>query len=131
MSLNFGGIGMVIGHEITHGFDDNGRHYDKDGNMVDWWSNSSASNFNEKSQCIVDQYGNFTWDLAGGQHLCGVNTLGENIADNGGIRQAFKAYKRWLSQHRPEKALPGLSLSHEQLFFVNFAQVKGISTDGN
>uniref|UniRef100_UPI0035902516 membrane metallo-endopeptidase-like 1 isoform X2 n=1 Tax=Myxine glutinosa TaxID=7769 RepID=UPI0035902516 len=123
MSLNFGAIGMVIGHEITHGFDDNGRHYDKDGNMVDWWSNSSANNFKENSQCIIDQYGNFTWDLAGGQNLCGINTLGENIADNGGIRQAFTAYKSWLSHHSPEQTLPGLTLSHEQLFFVNFAQV--------
>ncbi|XP_065496463.1 neprilysin isoform X1 [Caloenas nicobarica] len=89
-SLNYGGIGMVIGHEITHGFDDNGRNFNENGDLVDWWTEESARNFKELSQCIVYQYGNFSWDLAGGQHLSGINTLGENIADNGGVRQAYK-----------------------------------------
>ncbi|MEJ1277575.1 hypothetical protein NN561_008492 [Cricetulus griseus] len=69
-SLNYGGIGMVIGHEITHGFDDNGRNFNKDGDLVDWWTQQSANNFKDQSQCMVYQYGNFTWDLAGGQHVC-------------------------------------------------------------
>ncbi|KAI4901513.1 hypothetical protein NFI96_033429 [Prochilodus magdalenae] len=122
-ALNFGGIGMVIGHEITHGFDDSGRNFDKDGNMLNWWSNFSAEHFRAQSQCMVQQYGNFTWDLAGGQNVCGISTLGENIADNGGVRQAYKAYKKWREEEGEEPYLPGLDLNNEQLFFLNFAQV--------
>ncbi|XP_066493606.1 membrane metallo-endopeptidase-like 1 isoform X1 [Tiliqua scincoides] len=122
-ALNFGGIGMVIGHEITHGFDDNGRNFDKDGNMFDWWSNFSAMHFKEQSRCMIYQYGNYTWDLAGGQNISGINTLGENIADNGGVRQAYKAYLKWVEKEGKEPRLPGLDLTHEQLFFLNFAQV--------
>ncbi|KAL6482866.1 hypothetical protein MHYP_G00077380 [Metynnis hypsauchen] len=122
-ALNFGGIGMVIGHEITHGFDDNGRKFDKDGNVLNWWSNFSAEHFSAQSQCMVQQYGNFTWDLAGGQNVCGISTLGENIADNGGVRQAYKAYKKWREAEGAEPYLPGLDLNNEQLFFLNFAQV--------
>ncbi|KFW64673.1 Membrane metallo-endopeptidase-like 1 [Pygoscelis adeliae] len=122
-ALNFGGIGMVIGHEITHGFDDNGRNFDKDGNMFDWWSNFSAMRFKEQSRCMVYQYGNYTWELAGGQNVSGISTLGENIADNGGVRQAYKAYLKWLEREGKEPKLPGLNLSHKQLFFLNFAQV--------
>ncbi|XP_043850821.1 neprilysin [Dromiciops gliroides] len=122
-SLNYGGIGMVIGHEITHGFDDNGRNFNKDGDLVDWWTQKSAQNFKEQSQCMTYQYGNFTWDLAGGQHLNGINTLGENIADNGGIGQAYRAYQNFVKKNGKEKLLPGLKLNHKQLFFLNFAQV--------
>ncbi|XP_028817626.1 neprilysin-like isoform X5 [Denticeps clupeoides] len=89
-SLNYGGIGMVIGHEITHGFDDSGRNYDKDGDLKDWWTPSSTQEFQELSKCIVNQYGSFSWDLANGQNLNGNLTLGENIADNGGIRQSYQ-----------------------------------------
>ncbi|KFO94056.1 Neprilysin [Buceros rhinoceros silvestris] len=122
-SLNYGGIGMVIGHEITHGFDDNGRNFNENGDLVDWWSEASARNFKELSQCMVYQYGNFSWDLAGGQHLSGINTLGENIADNGGVRQAYKAYENFVQKHGKEKLLPGLDMNHQQLFFLNFAQI--------
>ncbi|KAL7859938.1 hypothetical protein SRHO_G00150850 [Serrasalmus rhombeus] len=122
-ALNFGGIGMVIGHEITHGFDDNGRKFDKDGNVLNWWSNFSAEHFRAQSQCMVQQYGNFTWDLAGGQNVYGISTLGENIADNGGVRQAYKAYKKWREAEGVEPYLPGLDLNNDQLFFLNFAQV--------
>ncbi|NXK72072.1 NEP protein, partial [Amazona guildingii] len=122
-SLNYGGIGMVIGHEITHGFDDNGRNFNENGDLVDWWTEESAHNFKELSQCMVYQYGNFSWDLAGGQHLSGINTLGENIADNGGVRQAYKAYENFVEKHGKEKLLPGLEMNHKQLFFLNFAQV--------
>ncbi|KAG9334236.1 hypothetical protein JZ751_008383, partial [Albula glossodonta] len=122
-ALNFGGIGMVIGHEITHGFDDNGRNFDKDGNMNNWWSSFSAEHFKEQSQCMVHQYGNFTWKLASGQNVSGISTLGENIADNGGVRQAYKAYLKWVDREGEEPRLPGLDLNHKQLFFLNFAQV--------
>ncbi|XP_015727680.1 neprilysin [Coturnix japonica] len=122
-SLNYGGIGMVIGHEITHGFDDNGRNFNENGDLVDWWTEESARNFKDLSQCIVYQYGNFSWDLAGGQQLSGINTLGENIADNGGVRQAYKAYQNFVKKNGKEKLLPGLDMNHQQLFFLNFAQV--------
>nr|XP_033813878.1 neprilysin [Geotrypetes seraphini] len=122
-SLNYGGIGMVIGHEITHGFDDYGRNFNENGDLVDWWTQGSAKQFKELSQCMTKQYGNFSWDLAGGENINGINTLGENIADNGGIRQAYKAYDIFVKTHGEEKRLPGLNLNHKQLFFVNFAQV--------
>uniref|UniRef100_A0A672FAX1 Membrane metallo-endopeptidase-like 1 n=1 Tax=Salarias fasciatus TaxID=181472 RepID=A0A672FAX1_SALFA len=112
-ALNFGGIGMVIGHEITHGFDDNGRNFDKDGNMLNWWSNYSAEHFKDQSQCMVQQYGNFNWELAGGQNVSGISTLGENIADNGGVRQAYKV---WCGAYRPEFASQSIKTdSHSPL----------------
>ncbi|XP_023555294.1 membrane metallo-endopeptidase-like 1 isoform X4 [Octodon degus] len=122
-SLNFGGIGMVIGHEITHGFDDNGRNFDKNGNMLDWWSNFSAQNFREQSECMIHQYGNYSWELAENQSVNGFSTLGENIADNGGVRQAYKAYLKWMAEGGKDQLLPGLELTYKQLFFVNYAQV--------
>ncbi|XP_043348443.1 neprilysin isoform X1 [Dermochelys coriacea] len=122
-SLNYGGIGMVIGHEITHGFDDNGRNFNENGDLIDWWTPESAKHFKDQSKCMVYQYGNFSWDLAGGQHLSGINTLGENIADNGGVRQAYKAYENFVKKNGKEKLLPGLDMNHKQLFFLNFAQI--------
>ncbi|XP_003891051.4 membrane metallo-endopeptidase-like 1 isoform X1 [Papio anubis] len=122
-ALNFGGIGMVIGHEITHGFDDNGRNFDKNGNMMDWWSNFSTQHFREQSECMIYQYSNYSWDLADEQNVNGFNTLGENIADNGGVRQAYKAYLKWMAEGGKDQQLPGLDLTHEQLFFISYAQV--------
>ncbi|BFZ23132.1 hypothetical protein BsWGS_26171 [Bradybaena similaris] len=122
-SLNYGGIGMVIGHEITHGFDDRGRQYDRHGNLVQWWSQSSVEKFKEKVACIVEQYSNFTLSEAN-LTLNGINTQGENIADNGGLKQAFKAYRNWVSkQGKEEPLLPGLDFTNNQLFFINFAQL--------
>merc|ERR1719361_1397976 len=95
-SLNFGGIGVVIGHEITHGFDDKGRQFDQHGNIDPWWDSSSLQKFQNKAQCIIDQYGNYKVDEVD-VYLNGINTQGENIADNGGIKQAFYAYKNWLN----------------------------------
>nr|XP_021522735.1 LOW QUALITY PROTEIN: membrane metallo-endopeptidase-like 1 [Aotus nancymaae] len=122
-ALNFGGIGTVIGHEITHGFDDSGRNFDKNGNMMDWWSNFSSRHFRELSECMIYQYGNYSWDLAEEQSVNGFNTLGENIADNGGVRQAYQAYLKWMAEGGKDQQLPGLALTHEQLFFINYAQV--------
>merc|ERR1712223_1268803 len=90
--MNYGGIGWVIGHEITHGFDDQGRQYDDSGNLKNWWKDQTKDKFLEKSQCIIWQYGNYT-AKAVNKTLNGVNTQGENIADNGGIKEAYKAYK--------------------------------------
>ncbi|XP_059154147.1 neprilysin-1-like isoform X2 [Physella acuta] len=123
MSMNYGGIGMVIGHEITHGFDDRGRQYDKNGNLVDWWSSSAIDKFKGKASCIIEQYGNFTEQLTK-EKLNGINTQGENIADNGGLKQSFRAYRNWVDkQGKEEQRLPGLNFTHNQLFFINFAQL--------
>jgi len=93
MSINYGGLAMVLGHELIHGFDDTGRHYGPVGNKFDWWSAESASNFDERAQCISNQYSGYYWDQAG-SNLDGANENGENIADNGGIRISYEAYKK-------------------------------------
>ncbi|KAJ8920319.1 hypothetical protein NQ315_011981 [Exocentrus adspersus] len=121
-SLNYGGIGVVIGHEITHGFDDKGRQFDKDGNMMQWWNNATIKAFRERTQCIIDQYSRYKIDEVG-LYINGRMTQGENIADNGGLKQSFRAYRKWVSQHGEEPALPGLNLTHDQLFFLNYAQI--------
>lgn len=122
-SLSYGGIGSLIGHEITHGFDDQGSQYDKYGNLNQWWDDVSASKFKERAMCMVKQYMNYTLPEAGGMRLTGYKTLGENIADNGGIKQSFKAYRQWIDRMgREENILPGLNLTNDQLFFINFAQ---------
>ncbi|XP_018322563.1 neprilysin-4 isoform X2 [Agrilus planipennis] len=88
-SLNYGGIGVVIGHEITHGFDDKGRLFDKEGNLQKWWSESAIISFHLRTQCLIDQYNNFIIPEVN-LPVDGTNTQGENIADNGGIKQSYK-----------------------------------------
>uniref|UniRef100_A0A8C0QCP9 Endothelin-converting enzyme 1 n=1 Tax=Canis lupus familiaris TaxID=9615 RepID=A0A8C0QCP9_CANLF len=92
-ALNFGGIGVVVGHELTHAFDDQGREYDKDGNLRPWWKNSSVEAFKQQTECMVEQYGNYS---VNGEPVNGRHTLGENIADNGGLKAAYR-----VSLHRP------------------------------
>nr|CAD7452737.1 unnamed protein product [Timema tahoe] len=121
--LNYGGIGVVIGHEITHAFDDMGRLFDKDGNLNGWWSEGAVESFTEHAQCLIDQYSQYV-DAEASMQLDGTNTQGENIADNGGIKQAFKAYQEWLEANQGEdETLPGVQATPYQLFFLNFAQV--------
>ncbi|KAI7885925.1 uncharacterized protein EV154DRAFT_427608 [Mucor mucedo] len=125
--LNYGGIGVVIGHEITHAFDNSGRLYDGDGRLNTWWSNDTTQAFEEKSQCFINQYGKFTVDGPDSSKLNvnGKMTLGENLADNGGVNAALMSMRKSLTE-RPENnlALPGLeNLSPEQLFFINFGRV--------
>ncbi|XP_078374601.1 endothelin-converting enzyme homolog isoform X1 [Oculina patagonica] len=120
-ALNYGGIGMVVGHEITHGFDDNGRLFNKDGNLKKWWSNSSIAAFKTKTQCLIDQYSKYVFHT---KNLKGEQTLGENIADNGGIKQSFQAYQNWKKRRGPEPPLPGMKdFTNEQIFFLGFAQI--------
>lgn len=125
-SLSYGAIGVIVGHELTHGFDNNGRKYDKNGNLHHWWSNSSVTAFNEKTQCMIDQYNDYHWEEAG-LKVRGKRTLAENIADNGGIREAFRAYRRWVEESRggvEEPLLPGVGLNNNQLFFLSYAHVR-------
>lgn len=119
-ALNFGGIGVVMGHELTHAFDDQGREYDKDGNLRPWWKNSSVEAFKMQTQCMVEQYGNYSINQ---ESLNGRQTLGENIADNGGLKAAYNAYLNWIKKNGEEAALPALGMTNHQLFFVGFAQV--------
>ncbi|KAL0978496.1 hypothetical protein UPYG_G00171240 [Umbra pygmaea] len=119
-ALNFGGIGVVIGHELTHAFDDQGREYDKDGNLRSWWKNSSVEAFKKQTKCMVEQYSNYSINK---ELLNGKHTLGENIADNGGLKAAYKAYVNWIAKNGEEASLPALGMTNHQLFFVGFAQV--------
>ena len=88
-AINYGAIGAVIGHELTHGFDDQGRQFNAKGNLEDWWTPSRSKAFNQREQCLVKEYSSF--ELPGGVHMNGKLTLGENTADNGGIRLAWMA----------------------------------------
>ncbi|XP_043848009.1 endothelin-converting enzyme 1 isoform X1 [Dromiciops gliroides] len=119
-SLNFGGIGVVVGHELTHAFDDQGREYDKDGNLRPWWKNSSVEAFKQQTECMVEQYSHYT---VNGEAVNGRHTLGENIADNGGLKAAYRAYQNWVQKNGEEETLPTLGLTNNQLFFLGFAQV--------
>jgi len=119
--MNYGGIGWVIGHEITHGFDDQGRQYDDQGNLENWWEPKTKNRFLEKAKCIIWQYGNYTAPSVN-KNLNGVNTQGENIADNGGIKEAYHAYQSWVGRHGKEKRLPGLQdFSPNQMFWISAA----------
>lgn len=122
-ALNYGGIGAVIGHEITHGFDDQGRQFDAIGNLREWWDEEVKNKFVERAQCIINQYGKI--EVPGtGLKVNGKLTQGENIADNGGVKQAFKAYKKYLQKHGEEKRIKGIEkYSNEQMFFMGYATV--------
>jgi endothelin-converting enzyme/putative endopeptidase len=116
-AVNYGAIGVVIGHEITHGFDNSGRKYDKDGNLKDWWSDEDARKFSERAACIVDQYGAYK---VGDVNQNGEATQGENIADNGGLRIALDALHAALKGKKDQK-IGGFTA--DQRFFLGFAQV--------
>lgn len=117
--FNYGGIGMVIGHEIIHGFDNSGRFFDKDGNINNWWSIVSQFGFKKRTECLAKQYSQYE---VYGKKINGNQTKNENIADNGGIKLAYKAYETLVQKEGTEGALPGLGLTEKQLFFVGFAR---------
>jgi len=114
--MNLAAYGFVIGHEITHGFDNSGRLYNGTGFFVDWWTNASTTNFNQRAQCLIDQYNSFPVETS---HVDGQLTLGENLADLGGLGLAWAVYKGSDSQ------LPQLipQVTNDQLFWVNAGQV--------
>lgn len=117
-AVNFGAIGAVIGHELTHGFDDQGRQFDAQGNLRDWWTPQDAKAFEQRADCLVKEYSGFTVD--GDVHLNGKLTLGENTADNGGLRIAFMALIDTLAGKEPPKRD---GFTAEQRFFLGWGQV--------
>ncbi|MFZ1131366.1 MAG: M13 family metallopeptidase [Terriglobales bacterium] len=117
-AMNFGGIGAVIGHELTHGFDDQGSQFDADGNLRDWWTANDKKQFEERTGCIKDQYANFV--AVDDLKLNGKLTLGENTADNGGMRIAYMALLNTLAGKEPA---PIDGLTAEQRFFLGWANV--------
>lgn len=117
-AVNYGGIGGVIGHELTHGFDDQGRKFDAKGNMNDWWTEADGKEFEQKSECFVNEYSSFT--VAGGLPVNGKLTLGENTADNGGLRLALMALNGDLVK-KPAEPIDGFSQT--QRLFLGWAQV--------
>lgn len=122
MAINFGGIGMVMGHELTHGFDDQGRKFDGHGRLRQWWEQPAVSKFESQAACVEKLYDGY--EVQPGLTLNGKLTLGENIADLGGIKQAHRAFMSWSGEHGVDPKEPALGeLTREQLFFVAFGQL--------
>jgi putative endopeptidase len=117
-AVNYGAIGMVVGHELTHGFDDEGRQFDAEGNLRDWWTSSVAKEFDRRAECVANQYDGYT--VVDDVKLNGRLTLGENIADLGGVKLAFSAYQASRAGKRAE--LPVAGFTPEQAFFISYAQ---------
>ena len=120
-AVNYGGIGAVIGHEMTHGFDDQGRQYDATGNLRDWWSPQSAAKFKKRSQAIVKQYNEY--EPLPGQHVNGELTQGENIADLGGVKLAYAALQKALDKNPQGRNQKIDGFTPEQRFFLSFATI--------
>ena len=117
-AINYGAIGAVIGHEMTHGFDDQGRQYDKEGNLKDWWTKEDADKFKKRVQVMIDQYNKFV--VLNDLHVNGKLTQGENLADIGGLAIAYQAFKN-TPEGKSDKKIDGFT--PDQRFFLSFAQV--------
>ena len=122
---NFGALGATIGHELTHGYDDQGRHFDASGNLVDWWTKVVQAKFEEKSACYIGQAGSYPISLGSGKtggilNVNGKATLGENLADQGGTKLAYLAFKTLASQRGPIPEFGGFN--ETQQFFITYAQ---------
>ena len=121
-AINFGGIGVVIGHELTHGFDDQGSKFDAQGNLTNWWTTKDREEFDKRTNCIADEYGSFV--AIDDVHLNGRLTLGENTADNGGVRIALMALNDQRSESPSAKYSQTIEgFTPEQRFFLGFAQI--------
>lgn len=117
-AFNYGAIGMVIGHEMTHGFDDKGRQFDKEGNLKDWWTADDATRFDQRAEVMVNFFDKI--EVLPGLNVNGKLTLGENIADNGGLQVAYQAYKN-ATQNKPLEVKEGFTA--DQRFFLAYAGV--------
>ena len=117
-AVNYGGIGAVIGHEMTHGFDDEGRQFDAHGNLADWWTPASAERFKALAALIIRQFSGYT--AIDGLHVNGELTQGENIADLGGVTIAYHAFEK-VQSGRPRQTIGGFT--PEQRFFLSWATV--------
>jgi len=121
-AINFGGIGLVIGHELTHGFDDQGRKFDPTGNLRDWWTEQDGKEFEKRVSCVADEYSNFV--SVDNLKLNGRLTLGENTADNGGARIALAALERLIAEDKTGKEGQSIDgFTPEQRFFLGFGRV--------
>ena len=121
-AVNFGGIGLVIGHELTHGFDDQGRKYDPQGNLRDWWTEQDGKEFEKRVSCVADEYSNFV--AVDNLKLNGRLTLGENTADNGGARIALAALEHMIAEDKTGKEGQKIDgYTPEQRFFLGFGRV--------
>ena len=118
-AINYGSIGAVIGHEITHGFDDGGSQYDAEGNLKMWWTPEDRKKFEERADCVVNQFGGY--QIAENLNINGKLTLGENIADLGGLTMAFSAYQKSLEGKAKPADIDGFT--PEQRFFLGYAQI--------
>jgi putative endopeptidase len=118
LAVNLGAIGMVVGHELTHGFDDEGSQFDAKGNLASWWTPSASEKFKAKIACVSEQYS--AYEALPGLHVNGALTLGENIADNGGLKLAFEAFRALRRGAKEQIVADGMS--EEQQFFLGFAQ---------
>ena len=118
-AVNYGGIGVVIGHEMTHGFDDQGRNYDKDGNLSSWWTKEDEERFNERAKVLVDQYDKIV--VLDSLHADGSYTLGENIADQGGLLISYQAYTNTLKERGIPADIDGFTYS--QRFYIGYANL--------
>ena len=118
-AVNYGGIGVVIGHEMTHGFDDQGRNYDKDGNLSAWWNKEDEEKFNERAKVLVEQYDKIV--VLDSLHADGSYTLGENIADQGGLLVSYQAYMNTLKSKDIPADIDGLT--HSQRFYIGYANL--------
>jgi len=115
--VNLGGMGVVVGHELTHGFDDQGAQYDLDGNLKDWWKPETEKQFKQRTQCVIDQYTKYQ---VSGQNLNGANTVGENIADIGGVKLALAGYRALRSSAADTVVADGFT--EDQQFFLGYGQ---------
>lgn len=121
-AINFGGIGLVIGHELTHGFDDQGRKFDPQGNLHDWWTEQDGKEFEQRVSCVANEYSNFV--AVDDQKLNGRLTLGENTADNGGARIALAALEHMIADDKTDKEGQKIDgYTPEQRFFLGFGRV--------
>jgi putative endopeptidase len=117
-AMNYGAMGMVMAHEVSHGFDDQGRKFSPTGELTEWWAPEVAERFEARATCVREQFDGY--EVQPDLFVNGQLTLGENIADLGGVKQSLRAYRTWREEHGPEPELAGLT--NEQLFFVAYAQ---------